>query len=84
MTYRACDLPQWEMSLIPLIVVTTVFEVLFFAVRMWSMWTRQHKRGADDITITIAFVSLVLSMPWQPDIQQASPKRTVKSESGRV
>lgn len=74
MTYRACDLPQWEMSLIPLIVVTTVLEVLFFSIRVWSMWKRQHKRGADDIMITVAFVSTV---PKQFNLRR-SPKENLQ------
>lgn len=57
LTYHACDLPQPEMTLVPLIVVTTLVEILFFSVRVWTMRKKGHSRGYDDISISIAFVS---------------------------
>lgn len=57
LTYHACDLPQPEMTLIPLIIVTTLVEILFFSVRVWTMRKKGHSRGYDDISISIAFVS---------------------------
>lgn len=57
LTYHACDMPQPEMSLIPLIVVTAIVEIAFFTIRVWVMRKKGHSRGFDDITISIAFVS---------------------------
>lgn len=57
LTYHACNLPQPEMSLVPLIVVTAIVEICFFAIRVWVMRKKGHSRGYDDITISIAFVS---------------------------
>lgn len=57
LTYHACDLPQPEMTLIPLIVITTIVEIAFFAIRVWVMRKKGHSRGLDDISIIIPFVS---------------------------
>lgn len=56
LTWHACDMPQEELSLIPLICITALFQIVFFSMRVWSIRSRQHNRGLDDIAITVAFV----------------------------
>lgn len=68
LTYHACDMPQPEMTLVPLIVVTTLVEILFFSIRLWVMRKKGHSRGYDDISISIAFVSVPRAGCWSPDL----------------
>lgn len=67
-TYKICGIPQAEISLIPLIVVTFTLQLLAFSIRVWYMRIRSQKWGYDDVSITVAFVSPQLSQPCIPII----------------
>lgn len=54
------------MTLIPLIIVTTVVEILFFSIRVWAIRKKGHSRGYDDISISIAFVSASINRSPAP------------------